>query len=112
MHRLTIIIAALTLVSSASRAGITGTVVDAATGRPVRDYSFIRRDGQRPRESIWQQHTVKHVRAGPFAIADQRLWQATQIRFWADGYRPVVVDVKRGRDADLAIKLERDSGLH
>ena len=112
MRNLTIAIAVSLLVCSRLRAGVTGVVVDAATGKAVGDYSFIRRDGQRPGQSIWQQHTVKHVRDGPFAIEDQRLWDATQIRFWADGYRPVVVDVKRGRDADLVIKLERDAGLH
>jgi len=38
-------------------AGVAGTVVDAATGRPILNYSFILRPADRT-DSIWQQTTV------------------------------------------------------
>ncbi len=100
-------------ITLSSRGAITGTVVDSATGKPIRDYSLVLRPIERSRSnSIWQQHTLKHVRDGsPFTIDTRRMWETTEIRVWCDGYRPATAQVKRGQDAQLTLKLERDPGV-
>src|SRR5687768_16104908 len=89
-------------------AAVTGSVMDAQTGAPIQTFSTVARPDN-PR-SIWQQHTVQQHTDGHFAIT-RRLWESSQIRVWADGYRPGIATVKRDDPRKLEFRLERDPGL-
>jgi hypothetical protein len=98
--------------SKVRRPTTTGTVIDAATSQPVRGYSYVLRPAARAQTTQWQQHTLKHIKdAAPFTIDARRTWDVTEVRVWCDGFRPATAQVKRGQDAELTFKLERDRGV-
>jgi thiol-disulfide isomerase/thioredoxin len=91
---------------------VRGTVVDAATGRPVERFTLVPgRERGLGSPTYWDRGEVKSFGSGRFEMTfTQPADEGRRFRIDAEGYEPGVSRIIRDTDADVTLKIELKAG--